>query len=40
MVFIMILRCDHHFSTEDLETIEKKMQELAKADLTIERAKL
>ncbi len=29
--------CDHHFSTEDLDIIEKKMHELTKADLKVER---
>ena len=32
--------CDHHFSTEDLAIIEEKMQELVKADLTVERIEL
>jgi threonyl-tRNA synthetase len=29
--------CDHHFTPEDLGLIETKMQELVKADLTVER---
>ena len=29
--------CDHHFSLDDLAAIEKKMQELVKADLAVQR---
>jgi threonyl-tRNA synthetase len=29
--------CDHHFSPEDLELIETKMQQLVKADLSVQR---
>ncbi len=32
--------CDHHFSTDDLQIIEAKMQEIAKQNLTVEHLEL